>query len=61
MTVVAEDKNYEAEVIKTPELVTRVWIVNDVAVNSSYHRPNLWRRFWYWALLGWRWEVIEKE
>lgn len=18
--------------------------------------PNLWRRFWYWFLLGWTWE-----
>jgi hypothetical protein len=18
--------------------------------------PNTWRRFWYWALLGWKWE-----
>lgn len=18
-------------------------------------RPNWWRRFWYWALLGWQW------
>jgi len=22
------------------------------------HRPNAWRRFWYWALLGWRWERL---
>jgi len=21
-------------------------------------RPNLWRRFWYWALLGWKWEKV---
>jgi hypothetical protein len=20
--------------------------------------PNLWRRFWTWALLGWRWERL---
>jgi hypothetical protein len=19
--------------------------------------PNLWRRFWIWLLLGWRWEL----
>lgn len=19
-------------------------------------RPNVWRRFWMWALLGWKWE-----
>ena len=22
-------------------------------------RPNCWRRFWYWALLGWRWEEVK--
>lgn len=23
----------------------------------AFHRkPNAWRRFWYWALLGWRFE-----
>jgi len=22
-------------------------------------RPNLWRRFWMWALLGWTWEAVE--
>lgn len=20
--------------------------------------PNLWRRFWYWLLLGWKWEKL---
>ena len=23
---------------------------------AFYRRPNLWRRFWYWALLGWEFE-----
>lgn len=22
--------------------------------------PNWWRRFWYWALLGWWWEEVER-
>ena len=21
-------------------------------------KPNAWWRFWYWALLGWRWEDV---
>lgn len=21
--------------------------------------PNLWRRLWYWLLLGWRWERVK--
>lgn len=23
--------------------------------------PNIWHRFWYWFLLGWRWEVTNNE
>ena len=23
---------------------------------SGGARPNLWRRFWHWVLLGWHWE-----
>ena len=23
-------------------------------------RPNAWRRFWTWALLGWRWHQYPK-
>ena len=25
----------------------------------THPMPNAWRRFWYWALLGWRWESVE--
>ena len=24
-------------------------------------RPRLWHRFWYWALLGWRWREEDKK
>jgi hypothetical protein len=24
-------------------------------VSTRYNRPNWWRRFWIWALLGWTW------
>lgn len=24
-----------------------------------FAKPNAWRRFWYWALLGWRFEPSE--
>lgn len=23
-----------------------------------YHKPNRWQRFWYMALLGWKWEDV---
>lgn len=22
---------------------------------ATLRKPNLWRRFWFWALLGWVW------
>lgn len=27
-----------------------------VRIESTDKVPNRWRRFWYWALLGWTWE-----
>lgn len=27
-------------------------------VMSEHTMPNRWRRFWYWALLGWTWEKV---
>ena len=28
-----------------------------IATPAPY--PGSWRRFWYWALLGWKWERID--
>ena len=40
--------------------VTRLSIQDDVIlIGTSRPLPNRWRRFWYWALLGWRWERID--
>lgn len=34
-----------------------VLIIQDsLKIESRRPIPNWWRRFWYWALLGWRWE-----
>ncbi len=39
---------------------SRLRVHNDViVVEGPRLRPNAWRRFWYWALLGWKWESIE--
>ena len=27
----------------------------EYALRFTKPKPNRWRRFWYWALLGWRW------
>lgn len=36
-------------------------IIHDTLHISFYrNRPGLFRRFWYWALLGWVWENTEK-
>jgi len=54
-----ENKEYEPKEIKLPRPVNRVWLVHHVAVTTSREIPNAWRRFWHWALLGWRWEKIK--
>lgn len=30
----------------------------EVLVQYRARRPNIWRRFWYWFLLGWTWENL---
>lgn len=42
-----------------PPVRGRVHICEDAIVIDSEVYPNAWRRFWYWALLGWRWERVE--
>lgn len=27
-----------------------------IRIESQEPPPNLWWRFWYWALLGWSWK-----
>jgi hypothetical protein len=34
---------------------------HDIMFNFTKPMPNPFRRFWYWALLGWRWEKISEE
>lgn len=36
------------------------WLMDDGYTRfSCYSHPNRWRRFWYWALLGWTFEEIK--
>ncbi len=37
-----------------------VLVVGDnlIRIESPRPLPNLWRRFWYRLLLGWRWEEM---
>ena len=32
--------------------------LSTMTIESPLERPNPWRRFWYWALLGWKWEAL---
>ncbi len=41
-----------------PERHSQVRITPDFVVQSANPLPNPWRRFWYWALLGWKWEAL---
>jgi hypothetical protein len=33
-------------------------ITPNLTIHSSHPVPNRWRRFWYWALLNWKWEKL---
>jgi hypothetical protein len=45
-----------------PTYKSELIILDDDAIVIRYTRPtpNWWRRFWYWALLGWRWRKVNK-
>lgn len=38
---------------------SKLFVTPDLVVGDKRPIPNRWRRFWYWALLGWRWESVE--
>ena len=38
-----------------PKYKARLVLTPDFQIHSTIW-PNWWRRFWYWALLGWHWE-----
>jgi hypothetical protein len=38
-----------------PPWRSKLWITPEFACDFTHDAPNRWRRFWYWALLGWRW------
>ena len=40
--------------VSLPRYKARLIITPEFEIHSAKY-PNAWRRFWYWALLGWRW------
>jgi hypothetical protein len=47
-------------IIEAPPLQIRsvLLIGGMVRIESPHPMPGWWRRFWYWALLGWKWKVL---
>ena len=41
-----------------PKPQSELRFTSDFTFRSVDQIPNLWRRFWYWALLGWTWEAL---
>lgn len=33
---------------------------DSILLHFNDEKPNRWRRFWCWALLGWRWSDYEE-
>lgn len=49
--------NYRLHIVNPPP---RSILTITPQFKIEYHEtpPNRWRRFWYWALLGWKWEKV---
>lgn len=43
-----------------PEYKSQVFITPTFTAEFTYKCPNWWHRFWFWVLLGWRWERLEE-
>ena len=41
--------------VAEPEMKSHLFITDSFIVHLPTPKPNLWRRFWYWFLLGWKW------
>jgi hypothetical protein len=42
-------------IVRTEPVRSVLYITPELTVQSSAPLPNRWRRFFYWALLGWKW------
>ena len=53
------DENTVYRTVASPKVIGHAIILNGTvryAITEKQGWPNAWRRFWYWALLGWKWE-----
>jgi hypothetical protein len=44
--------------ITIPPNRSRLIINHGLRFEMQAPPPNRWRRFWYWTLLGWKWEAM---
>ncbi len=49
----------DSKVLAPPKMISQLVIAPGFCVQFAHRRPGVWVRFWAWALLGWRWEVIK--
>lgn len=48
----------DSQTVQTPPYKSRLNVNPDLCFFFIHPRPNWWRRWWYWMLLGWTWEDI---
>ena len=48
--------------LQYPQYKSELIITDDdgIVIKFTKQIPGPWRRFWYWALLGWRWRDLTK-
>lgn len=48
--------------IEIPKFESTLFIHDDDGIICQFPKPkpNWWWRFWYWALLGWKWKDIDE-
>ena len=53
-------QTWESGLTLYPRPQWRIRIADTFTIDSYEPRPNYWRRFWTWALLGWTWEEVPR-
>ncbi|MBY0525580.1 MAG: hypothetical protein K2R98_19400 [Gemmataceae bacterium] len=51
------DKVAVRDLFPTYQYQSRLYITPTFCVAVEKPMPGMWRRFWYWALLGWTWKA----
>jgi hypothetical protein len=52
------DPLYRLHITDGPPIRSILTITSEFKIEYRKSPPNRWWRFWYWALLGWRWEKV---